>query len=166
MITKSTTAFYEDVVRVPLVVRWPGRVRPGVSLAAANLVDLMPTLMDLTGLGVPPGLHGHSLGPLLLGAGDRLVPNYAFCERLPSTGRLRLGVPDGGDFMVRGQDWKCVRYRDGKALPYERTEDPGETRNRDEDLGAAASPSARHPASEKLWPWTIRTQVPAASRRR
>ncbi len=137
MITKSTGAFYEDVVRVPLIVRWPGRVRPGVSAAAASLVDLMPTLLEMTGHAVPAGLHGRSIAPHLLGTGDRSGPAYAFCERLPSTGRRRRGVPEGGDFMVRGQGWKYVRHRDGEEFLHHLAEDPGEERDLAADSGAA-----------------------------
>lgn len=139
MVTKSTTAFYDDVVRVPLIVRWPGRVVPGVSGAPASLVDLMPTLLELAGHPVPEDLHGRSLAPHLLGGRNDGGPAYTFCERLPSAGRRRCGVPvEGGDFMVRGQGWKYVRYRDGEEFLYHLAADPGETRDLAADPGAAA----------------------------
>ncbi len=146
MITKSTGSFYEEVVRVPLLVRWPGHVRVGESAAAASLVDLMPTLLELTGHAVPAGLHGRSLVPDLRAGGDRNGPPYAFCERLPSTGRRRRGVPAGGSFMVRGQGWKYVRQRDGGESLYHLAEDPGEVVDLAGDPGAQAIQGEMHAA--------------------
>jgi choline-sulfatase len=60
--------FYESSVRVPLIVRWPGHLpenRRVIDLV--ELVDVLPTLMELSGLPTPPNVHGHSLVPLLKG---------------------------------------------------------------------------------------------------
>lgn len=59
---------HEEIVRVPLVVSWPGRVTPGLEIdAVAQSVDLFPTLVELLHLPAPPGLAGRSLAPALLG---------------------------------------------------------------------------------------------------
>ena len=34
-----------------------------------------------------------------------------------------------GAFMIRGEDWKYVRYEDGQEYMYDLSDDPGETRN-------------------------------------
>jgi arylsulfatase A-like enzyme len=60
---------YEPSIRVPFLMRFPGRL-PAGSVDSRHMVlnvDLAPTLMDLAGLPVPPGLHGRSLMPLLNG---------------------------------------------------------------------------------------------------
>ncbi|MHC4982367.1 MAG: sulfatase-like hydrolase/transferase, partial [Planctomycetota bacterium] len=52
---------YEDLLRVPYIVRWPGRVRVGkVSQAIQNLVDLAPTFLTAAGLEVPGIMTGLS----------------------------------------------------------------------------------------------------------
>jgi arylsulfatase A-like enzyme len=57
---------YGEMVHVPLIVRWPARVPPGARVEEpVQLVDVMPTLLSLSGLTAPPGLHGQSLVPLL-----------------------------------------------------------------------------------------------------
>lgn len=60
---------YEDVVRVPFIVRWPGRVSAGRrSSALQSLVDLAPTFLAATGAPVPPTMSGRDQTPVWLGA--------------------------------------------------------------------------------------------------
>lgn len=153
MISKSTAAFYEDVVRVPLMIRYPARVRPGVSSVAASLVDVMPTLLELTGHPPQAQIHGRSLAGHVCGL-TRDGPHYAFSERLPSTGRRRRFVPEQGDFMVRGEGWKYVRYRDGGESLHHLREDPDESRNRIADPGAE---EALRRLRGTLAEWLLRT---------
>lgn len=70
---------YEAVLRVPLIVSWPGVLAPGVVARPVRLVDLAPTLADLAGAGVIEGAEGESLRPLLSGkeAVDEPPPAYA-----------------------------------------------------------------------------------------
>ena len=57
---------YEGGLRVPLLVRWPGRAKEGlVSDRLVGTVDLLPTILDAVGAEVPAGLAGRSLVPLL-----------------------------------------------------------------------------------------------------
>lgn len=73
----------EGGMRSPLVIRWPGRIRPGTRVSrVAGAVDLYPTLLDLAGVkrvGAKP-LDGRSLKPLLLGERpawpDRTLVSY------------------------------------------------------------------------------------------
>jgi len=78
---KATT--YEQGVRVPLIVRWPGHVREGVSDRLVQLPDLWPTFADLAGASPPSDLQldGRSLAPLLRGNGDAFDEReYAYFE--------------------------------------------------------------------------------------
>ncbi len=57
---------YEEVLRVPLLLRWPGGGLPaGRRQAMALLIDLAPTLLGLAGLPTPPSVQGTSLLPVL-----------------------------------------------------------------------------------------------------
>ena len=59
---------YEDSMRMPFLVRWPGVIKPGtVQEAMAINPDFAPTFMDLAGLPVPADMQGRSLVPLLKG---------------------------------------------------------------------------------------------------
>jgi N-sulfoglucosamine sulfohydrolase len=58
---------YDQGLRVPMIVRWPGKVKAGsVSDALVSLVDLTPTLVDLAGGKKIEGLDGESLKNVLL----------------------------------------------------------------------------------------------------
>lgn len=53
---------YETCMRIPLILRFPGRVPPGVREAElVNQLDFMPTLLDLAGAQIPTECEGHSL---------------------------------------------------------------------------------------------------------
>jgi N-acetylglucosamine-6-sulfatase len=59
---------YEECLRVPLVIRYPALRRAGRRARQMVLnIDLAPTLADLAGVDVPPGVDGRSLRPLLRG---------------------------------------------------------------------------------------------------
>ncbi|MGJ8698109.1 MAG: sulfatase [Verrucomicrobiaceae bacterium] len=61
---KHTT--YEVAAKVPLIVAAPGMKKGQRTKALTELVDLFPTLCDLTGNPVPENLHGLSLKPILV----------------------------------------------------------------------------------------------------
>ncbi len=51
---------FEPSLRIPLGVIWKGAIRAGTVSSQANLLDLMPTLLELVGVDVPPDLPGAS----------------------------------------------------------------------------------------------------------
>lgn len=59
---------YEESLRMPLLVRWPGVAKPGTTSDAMVLnLDFAPTFLDAAGLPVPPDMQGRSMVPLLRG---------------------------------------------------------------------------------------------------
>lgn len=63
-------SLYEGGIRVPLFMRWPGRIPAGARCdVPVHLADLMPTLCDVAGAPVDPGhvVDGVSLRPLFSG---------------------------------------------------------------------------------------------------
>jgi len=59
----------EESIRIPLIVRAPGRLQPRVATGCvASLVDVAPTLLDLARIPVPEAMQGQSLAPALDGA--------------------------------------------------------------------------------------------------
>ncbi len=58
---------YEGGTRVPLLIRWPGQAKPQVRPELVSTIDLMPTILAVSGAAAVPNLPGHSLVPLLAG---------------------------------------------------------------------------------------------------
>jgi uncharacterized sulfatase len=55
-------AVYDEICRVPLIIRWPGQTPEGARVAGpVSHVDLVPTFLDFFGVPVPPLLQGRSL---------------------------------------------------------------------------------------------------------
>ncbi|HJQ98019.1 MAG TPA: sulfatase-like hydrolase/transferase [Candidatus Polarisedimenticolaceae bacterium] len=58
---------HDATLRVPLVVRVPGRKPSGLIRAPVSLIDVMPTILGQLGIAVPAGVQGRDLGPVLSG---------------------------------------------------------------------------------------------------
>jgi choline-sulfatase len=76
---------YDPALRVPLLMRWPGRIRPGVVEGFTEHVDLTATIVDLMRIEAPSAMHGRSLRPLLEGrkssARDHVFSEYFETEQ-------------------------------------------------------------------------------------
>jgi len=81
---------YEDLLRVPMIVRYPGRVPAGATTAALqSLVDLAPTFLDLVGLDVPRTMTGVSQSQVWLG-NEQSARDHAICEFRHEPTRVNL----------------------------------------------------------------------------
>jgi len=59
---------YDESIRMPFLVRWPARIRPGTkSQAMALNIDFAPTFLEAAGLPIPADMQGRSLLPILRG---------------------------------------------------------------------------------------------------
>jgi uncharacterized sulfatase len=69
---------YDSGLRVPLMVRWPGKVQPGsVRNDLVCFLDLAPTVLSLAGVEVPPQMQGR----IMLGEKTQPAPKYVFAAR-------------------------------------------------------------------------------------
>jgi len=116
---------YDDVVRVPLVLRWPGRVAEGVERdeLICNLLDLPPTVLEAAALQAPTFFHGRSLLPLL--GGDR-VSDWRK-EVVSTYNGQQFGL--FSQRMIRDHRWKYVWNATDTDELYDLHEDPDELRN-------------------------------------
>ena len=122
--------FYEGGVRVPLIARWPGKIKHGqVSGFAWSFHDFLPTAAEVAGLAAPKGIDGMSVLPTLLGKKQK--PHEYLYWELPryvaASGTFRDEAPPAG--MRRG-NWKAVRNKpDGPVELYDLSKDPGEAKD-------------------------------------
>ncbi|MCA9606438.1 MAG: sulfatase-like hydrolase/transferase, partial [Myxococcales bacterium] len=105
---------YEELIRVPLIIRWPG-VTDGAERieVPVGLVDVMPTILDALGLAIPEELSGRSLGPMLRGLHEDAPPISL------------TGFMDGWRAVVVGH-LKLVHRTTSHWALYDLATDPGE----------------------------------------
>jgi arylsulfatase A-like enzyme len=77
-----TRSLYDELIRVPLVIRLPHGPRGMVVDTPVSVIDLVPTLAELTGTEIPAGaVDGRSLALALAGGGDdQLDGRHLFAE--------------------------------------------------------------------------------------
>lgn len=122
---------YEDMIRLPMLVRWPGRAPAGtVSGALQSQVDFAPTFLRAAGMDVPGAMQGRS--QLDAWQGGEPVREHVIVENRhePTLVHLRTYVDER---------YKVTVYRD---RPYgelfDLQEDPEERRNKWDDPGCLA----------------------------
>jgi len=103
---------YDELIRVPLIMQVPG-VEPGVIDEQVELIDVMPTLLDLAHTDTPP-VAGHSLMTLF--------------KRAKSE-RPALSEIVGSQYAVRDGGFKYVLSDAGEGQLFDLTTDPHERRN-------------------------------------
>lgn len=117
---------HEGGVREPLIVKWPGKTKPGLLCDVPIIgTDFYPTLLDMAGLPLKPDEHmdGISIVPLLTGKAknlnrETLYWHYPYYHRTNPYGAIRSG------------DWKLIEFfEDGALELYDLANDPYETTN-------------------------------------
>ncbi len=119
----------ETSVRVPLVIRFPGRFRRGVKddLLLSN-ADLMPSLLALCGAEIPADVQGRNLAETMrTGEGERPESIYSYGQ-LGEAGEWRM--------IVRGLDKLVVNSKMETTHLYNLGQDPSEERNLATEIGA------------------------------
>jgi choline-sulfatase len=117
---------YQELIRSPLLMRYPPLISPTRVRAIVESVDLLPTVAELLGLPAQPGLDGVSLTPTLVGRPPSL-PTYALAEFLDDQRALMVGR------------WKLLAGANGWRKLYDLESDPQEQI----DLGARAHVARR-----------------------
>ncbi len=119
---------YEPSIRVPMLVRFPARLRAGRvdSEHMVLNVDLAPTLLELAGVAVPAGLHGRSFLTLLEGRDapwrDAFLYEY---DEYPAAHCVRKNRG------IRTERWKLIHFweQPEEWELYDLKADPDETKN-------------------------------------
>lgn len=117
--------FYDEAVRVPFLIEWPGHIPAGKKDFCFNTVDIMPTLLSLMGLKYPEEVEGEDLSQCLTSDADNTNPS------------LMMGTGPTAIFGI-GKEWRAVRdkrftyavYRiDKSEYLFDNQSDPYQVRN-------------------------------------
>lgn len=124
---------YDEIYRVPFIVRWPGETPPGSRCDAYvhHVLDLMPTLLEMAGLQPPEDVHGQSLLPLLRGRQQGRL-REAFCQFHGS----HMGLYTMR--MLQSDRYKYVLHTNDIDELYDHDSDPHELHNVADDPAYAA----------------------------
>jgi arylsulfatase A-like enzyme len=134
---------WQNGIRVPFFINWPGHILPGTRPQTASIEDILPTLLDLTGVpsSVVPDhlpLDGQSFKNILFDpeapANDRLIFTMpvAYEGAAPSWPKLIIEEPqkmryDQVHAMVQGPRFVYHSLPRGEQALYDMQKDPGET---------------------------------------
>jgi choline-sulfatase len=122
---------YDPALRVPLVMRFPGRIKRGVVHDFTESIDVAPTILDLLGAEALPIMHGHSLRAYLEGSRPGAPRDHIFSQYLENeeacvrTERYKF-------ILCSGQRKRTDGYETDNPTPglyirlYDLTRDPGE----------------------------------------
>lgn len=118
---------YDNSIRVPTAVRWPGKIAPGTVIKeTVSNIDWFPTLLTMAGvdLSTQKQFRGRNMTDLLQGSRDKWS-DHLFCQystHHQSRTHMR---------MYRTPEWKLIRdfRNEGRDELYDLTADPAETTN-------------------------------------
>ena len=146
--------WYEEAVRIPFLLRWPGRVAPGRDDLLLGGADVYPTLLGLTGLAgaIPPQVQGTNYAPLLRGESMPRPTSALYLQ-------LTNAHPELGSRGLRTHGHTFVRIRQPGAgeqlILHDNRADPYQLRN-----AAAANPALVRRLAAELDGWLERTGDP------
>ena len=130
---------YEGGIHVPMVVKWPGKIKVGSSTNHISAFwDFMPTVAEIVGASELKNTDGISFLPSLLENGNQKKHEYLYWEFHEKGGRI----------AVRKDNWKAVRYNvlknpNRKVELYDLAKDPSEEQNIAEEFPAVVKELAQ-----------------------
>ncbi|KRE86292.1 hypothetical protein ASG89_09705 [Paenibacillus sp. Soil766] len=165
--------FYDSFTHVPFIVAAPGYQGPRRTKQLVELVDIMPTFLDMAGIPIPPGTQGKSLAPYLKGQ-DYTPREYVVIESGEEGEPLRVSDitvrPEhpfddryfvwcayreawmGKGKSIRTLEWKLNIYANGDCELYDLVNDREELNN---CFDAPTFTSIRSEFERKLLYWTM-----------
>ncbi|MBL7221149.1 MAG: sulfatase [Phycisphaerae bacterium] len=109
-------SLWEDGTRTPMIIAGPGIAKGKKCDQPAQLLDIYPTILELTGHKADPLHEGNSLAPLLKDPG----------ADWPHMARTSFGP---GNYAIVSRRYRFIQYNDGSEEFYDRAKDPGEWNN-------------------------------------
>ena len=137
-LTGYKRSLHDGGIRVPMIARWPGQIKPGsTSDLPSAFWDFLPTACELANVEPPKNVDGISYLPTLRGENDRQKKHeYLYWTSLE--GATSVGVRMG--------DWKLVKYRGPKKPPRNQpVKSDWRLYDLGKDIGETTDISRKHP---------------------
>jgi arylsulfatase A-like enzyme len=138
--TSLNAKLYDEIIHIPLIIRWPKKVKHKIVDDLVQQIDITPTILDMLGLPIPQGLQGYSLLPPIQGKpANNSRP--VFCETILGGFQSTKEMENIRLRCVRTKEWKLIYtsasasnvssggVKDGKYELYNLSDDPKEERN-------------------------------------
>ena len=133
-------SMYEGGIRVPMIVRWPGKINAGsISDLPCYFADVMPTLAELAAASkhMPSNVDGLSIVPTLRGqARKQKKHEFLYWEWHRFNWGKRRNIADGLMQAIRMGKWKAIRHNSNV---------PFELYDLEKDIGEKNNVAAKHP---------------------
>ena len=163
----SKGMLYEGGVRVPLIVKWPGKTKAGTTTDKPVIgIDFYPTLLEVANIKDPLNreFDGQSFAPLLL---QKTTPDRDIFWHFPAYLEAYKGDKRNNDAFrtrptstIRSGDFKLHQfYEDGRIELYNIKDDIGETK----DL-SKTNPAKTRELKDKLDAWKAKTNAPVPTK--
>ncbi|MBI2470894.1 MAG: sulfatase [Planctomycetes bacterium] len=138
--TSLNAKLYDEIIHIPLIIRWPEKVKHRIAYELVQQIDIMPTILDMLDLPIPEGLHGRSLLKTIQG---KLTNDSrpVFCETILGGFQSTQEMEEVRLRCVRTKEWKLIYTNtmgsdlnnkgtnDGKYELYDMSDDTKEERN-------------------------------------
>jgi uncharacterized sulfatase len=150
---------FEESLRIPLLIRWPGVIAPGLEIAEpVSNIDTYATVLGMLGIKPPKKWKQEGVDLTRLLRGRKFMPHEAIYGQydLHNEGQANMR-------MIRTSEWKLVRhyFSDGLDELYHLTDDSGEMKNLYDDPGFD---KVREELQAKLTAWQRSIQDPILPR--
>ena len=144
----------EESIRVPMLYRFPNRWPAEVNRnQVASTIDIAPTVLQACGLGLPDGLQGQSLLPVLAGEGTALERDWSFVETSYSSageGLTEIGIRTPSHLYGMCLDAQSHELVDADYCFYDLEQDPYEL---DNIVGCGRTPDLEGELKQRLLDW-------------
>ena len=117
---------FEESIRIPMIYYYPGFLQPYINKTqVTQIIDVVPTVLDMCGLKIPEHIQGKSLLPILTQQKEKLENNFAFIE----TSQYQIGIRTPSHLYGMKIDRNTKEITDEEVYFFDLKDDPFQKKN-------------------------------------